>query len=236
MSLITVFAVAEYFLKLIIVILVIIIYVLFLDFFPGQVIERLSIAADKTVSILIIVSIALVMDIPRREIQSHIDIILCTCRGNFFQYVFSASLTVPRIIRCSHIVFCILTVPDTEAVVMLRRHDKLVKPCVLYGLDQGFCIKILAEGEDFAWRSVAVIFSPLDLVKRIRAEVAERRKLFFLVIVLVFTRQYLIRLRLVSILFLQVSVADPLIRCLCRNSGSDPRHCGCRHGSCHQES
>ena len=213
MAVISVFLAAKNFDQLVIIILIVVQIIVIL-------ICRLT--------ILVIIPVAVIMDIPRRQVKSHIHVILRTCSGNLCKDV---SLTVLIACLC-HVVGRIIACPDTETIVVLCCNDQFLKSGVFQRLHIIIGVKVFFQFEYLVRCFVPVILPPLDLVKCVRTEMAERCKLVLLIPVLVLVRQNLIRVRSRCTVVRKLSVADPpVLGRLYWNCCSKER--GCRHSSCH---
>ena len=155
------------------------------------------------ISICIIISIARLMDVPRRQIQAHVHIIFRTCCGDLRQDI-SISLLI---VRTRYIISGIIARPDTEAVVMLCRHDQFLKSCFLQCLYQRFRIEVIRQPKDIRRRPVSIAFSPFDFIKGIRSKMTERRQFLLLIPVLVRAGKRSPCFRRCSIIFRQLSRA-----------------------------
>ena len=108
MSVISVIIVSEDLFQLIIVIFIIV---------------EIIIVLGCGVPVLVVISVAVVMNVPGGQVESHVHVIFCTCRRDLFQNIALAVL-----VAClRHVIIGVITCPDTEAVVVLCRDDQLFK-------------------------------------------------------------------------------------------------------------
>ena len=213
MTVISIFLAAKNFDQLVIIVLIVV---------------QIIIVRCCRISVLVIVTVAVVMDIPRRQVKSHIHVILRTCSGNLCKDV---SLTVLIACLC-HVVGRIIACPDTETVVVLCCNDQFLKSGVFQRLHVIIGVKVFFQLKNLIRSLVSVIFAPLDLIERVRTKMAERCKLVLLIPVLVLVWHYLVRVRSRCTVVRKLSVADPpVLGRLYWNCCSKER--GCRHSSCH---
>ena len=166
MSVISVFRAGKDLIQLVIIIFVIIqVIILFIRWIP----------------VLIIISVAWFMDIPGRQVKTHIQVMLRAC----FRY-FRQNIPLTILIAClSHIISGVITGPDTESVMMLCCYDYLLKSGVFYGCYKFFRVKIISQFKDLVRCFTAVMLTPLNLIKSVGSKMAERCQLVFLIFILI---------------------------------------------------
>ena len=120
-------------------------------------------------------SVFIFMDIPRRKVKSHIQVVLCTSIGNLFQDIALTTLVV----GACDIIVCIITCPQTESIVMFCCKHQSAESSFFYCFYQFFRIKIVGKCEDFCRTLCSVIFAPFNVVKSIRSKVTECCKSLF---------------------------------------------------------
>ena len=169
------------------------------------------------IAIGIIISIAFCIDVPWRQIQAHVHII---SRAGLTDLRQDVSLSV-LVAGGSDVIFRIIAGPDTEAVMMLCRHDDLLESGIVECLDQRFCVEILFQREDLIRCPVSVILSPFNIVEGVRSEVDKTSKLFLLITILLRCRRHAPGLRHGRAIVRQIAVIGKIFGC---RNGSDCRN------------
>ena len=184
--------------------------------------------------IFVVVAVALIVDIPGGQVQTHVHVVGRTGRGDLRQDIAAhVVVVVARVAGGLHVVLGVGTVPDTEAVMVLGGDDQFLKSRIFQGRDQLIRVKIGLQRKNIIRSPISVVFAPLDLVKGIGAEVTERRQLLFLVLILVCIRNDCVLGRGIHNGGRELCIGD-----VARFSGHHPlaRHHGRnRHGKRHQQ-
>ena len=165
-AVVAVLVVAQDLLELVVVVLVVVQHVVFLA---------------GGVAVGVVVAVAVVVDIPGRQIQAHVHVVLGAGLGQLSQNVALAVLVA----GVGHIVLGVGTVPDTEAVVVLGGDDEHLEAGVLQSLDHGVSVEVGLQLEDLIGGLVPVVLAPLDLVEGVGAKVAESGQLCLLIPILI---------------------------------------------------
>ncbi len=148
-----------------------------------------------TGSLAIGITVRGIVDIPGRQVQTHIQVIFSAGSRKLSEDIALAALVLGH---AAHVVLGQIGLPGAEAVMMLSGNDKPRKARVLDGFDVILGVKILRERKDLARSPVAVVFAPLNLIKRVGAKMTERSKLVFLILILRAVGPHSILLRRVS--------------------------------------
>ena len=161
-----------------------------------EVVVDLGIGRGTDTRILAIgIAVRGIVDIPGRQVQTHIQVIFSAGSRKLSEDI---ALTALVLGHAAHIVLGQIGLPDAEAVMMLSGNDKPRKARVLDGLDVILGVKILRERKDLARSLVAVVLAPLNLIKRVGAKMTERSKLVLLILILRAVGPHGILLRCVS--------------------------------------
>ena len=148
-----------------------------------------------TGSLAIGITVRGIVDIPGRQVQTHIQVIFSAGSRKLSEDIALAALVLGH---AAHVVLGQIGLPGAEAVMMLSGNDKPRKACFLDGLDVILGVKILRERKDLTRSLVAVVLAPLNLIKRVGAKMTERSKLVFLILILRAVGPHGILLRRVS--------------------------------------
>ena len=191
-------------------------------------------AVGHALALVGVIAVRLVVDVPRREVETHVDVVLRAGLGEVGEDVALAVLVVGDLL---HVVVGVLRLPDAEAVVVLGRHNEAREARVLDHLDVAVGIEAreLVHVLVGLGHAVAVALAPLDVGEGVRAKVAEGRKRVALVVELAVVGQRLVLRRRRRGRPGKLGIRHVAVVRGKRHAGSHQRKRQCRSGGCERD-